>query len=233
MLAITDAVKDLDRDLRQLFGARLKSVVAYGSLGGAEAPASTLAIVDTLTGEDLRACAARMPTWGDAGLATPILVAADEFGRSLDAFPFEFGGIMADHVLVSGTDPFSGLQVDPDDLRRACEIQARSHLLHLREGYLETEGRSDAIADLLARSSGALAALLRSVSRLVGGPSATLEDAARHVEERIGVGPGSLGAVARHADGQPLAPSSGRELFPAYLDGVTRLVNYVDRWTVN
>src|SRR6187455_1499781 len=127
-MVIPDAVRDLDRDLRQLFGARLKSVVAYGPLGGANAPASTMAIVDTLTTDDLHACASRMPFWGDAGLATPILVAEHEFGRSLDAFPFEFGSIMANHVLVSGPDPFAGLQVDPDDLRRACEMQARSHL---------------------------------------------------------------------------------------------------------
>jgi len=233
MLAITDAVRELDRDLRQLFGNRLRSVVAYAPLGGTQAPASTMAIVDTLTGDDLRACAARMPAWSDAGLATPILVAEHEFGRSLDAFPFEFGGIMANHVLVSGTDPFAGLHVEPGDLRRACEIQARSHLLHLREGFLETEGRSDAAADLLSRSSRALAALLRGVSRLLGGPSERLEEAARHVEERIGVRPGSLGDVATHADGQPITPTRGRELFPAYLDGVTRLVNYVDRWTVN
>src|SRR5262245_27656186 len=150
MLAISDAVRDLERDLRQLFGRRLKSLVAYAPLGGVQAPASTMAIVDTLTSDDLSACAGRMAAWGDAGLATPILIAEQEFGRSLDAFPFEFGGIMANHVLVSGMDPFAGLRVNPDDLRRACEIQARSHLLHLREGYLETEGRSDAIAELLA-----------------------------------------------------------------------------------
>ena len=37
------------------------------------------------------------------------------------------------------------------DLRRACEVQARSHLLHLREGYLETRGRADALSDLIVR----------------------------------------------------------------------------------
>ena len=67
--------------------------------------------------------------------ATPLLLAAHEFGRSLDAFPFEFGAILADHVVVSGSDPFDGPPRRPADLRRACEVQARSHLLHLREGF--------------------------------------------------------------------------------------------------
>ena len=61
--------------------------------------------------------------------------------ESLDAFPLEFGAILADHAVVSGASPFDGLTVDAADLRRACEVQARSHLLHLREGYIE---RADA-----------------------------------------------------------------------------------------
>ena len=96
-----------------------------------------------------------MAAWHDAGLATPLLLAAHEFGRSLDAFPLEFGAILADHVVVAGSDPFDGLRVDAADLRRACEVQARSHLLHLREGYLETRGRGDALADLIVRVGGA------------------------------------------------------------------------------
>src|SRR6185436_9820711 len=124
--------------------------------------------------------------WQDAGLNTPLLVAEEEFGRSLDAFPFEFGGILADHVLVSGVDPFQGLRVDPADLRRACEVQARSHLLHLREGYLETQGRSDAIAELLSRSAAPLAALVKSVARLQDRTSNAATAPARAVEDAAG-----------------------------------------------
>ena len=68
------------------------------------------------------------------------MLAADEFARSLDAFPFEFSAILADHAVVSGKNPFEGLRVEPADLRRACEVQARGHLLHLRQGYMETRG---------------------------------------------------------------------------------------------
>ena len=129
---------------------------------------AALAIIARLGADDLRNCAGRVATWHESGLATPLLVAEEEFDRSLDAFPFEFGAILAEHVVVSGIDPFAGLHVDPADLRRASEIQARSHLLHLREGYLETHGRSDAVADLIVRSAPSLAALVTSVARLHG-----------------------------------------------------------------
>ena len=232
MLTLSDAVLTLDRDLHVLFGDRLKSVVAYGSVGGANAPSSTLAIVNRLTADDLRACATRVPDWNRDQVAAPLLLAADEFERSLDTFPFEFGGILADHVLVSGTDPFRGLSVDAAHLRQACELQARSHLLHLRQGYLETGGRSDAVADLISRSAGSLAALLTSVARLQGGASDTVDAASQHVERGLGLAPGILSEVAACALGRPLNSDRARALFPEYLDAVSRLTNFIDRWSV-
>ena len=121
-----------------------------------------------MTHDDLRTSAGRVAAWHDAGLATPLLLAAREFERSLDAFPLEFGAILADHVVVSGTNPFASLAVDAADVRRACEVQARSHLLHLREGFLETRGRGDALSDLIVQSAPAFAALVASIARLDG-----------------------------------------------------------------
>src|SRR5437867_1783595 len=169
-MPISDAVTALDRNLREMFGDRLRSVVAYGLTDRApHSPQPSLVIVDALTPNDLRACAAHVATWHESGLATPLILEESEFARSLDAFPFEFGAILADHAVVSGANPFDGLAVDPSDVRRACEVQARSHLLHLREGYIETQGRSDAVADLIARSVAPLSALLKSVARMNGG----------------------------------------------------------------
>src|SRR5690349_13371591 len=139
----SDAPGSLERDLRDIFGARLQSFVVYGRRAreshdggghGHDAPplTHTLAIVDTLTADDLSACAKRVAAWHDEGIATPLLLAAHEFARSLDAFPLDFDAMVADHTIVSGRDPFHEVRVDPADLRRACELQARSHLLHLR-----------------------------------------------------------------------------------------------------
>src|SRR5438128_4609575 len=161
-MAIPDSVVMLEHDLREIFGARLQSLVAYG-MRAAERPhaddqthgggqhaarplAHTMAVADTLTADDLRGCARRVRKWHDAGLATPLLLATHEFERSLDAFPLEFGAIVADHVVVSGSNPFDSASVDPADVRRACEVQARSHLLHLREGYIEARDNGDALA---------------------------------------------------------------------------------------
>ena len=213
-MPISDAVTAIDRDLHEMFGDRLRSVVAYAvneRVPGTPQP--LLVIVEALTPADLRDCAAHVVRWQESGLATPLFLETAEFPRSLDAFPLEFGAILADHVIVSGENPFGGLQIDVADLRRACEVQARSHLLHLREGYIETQGRSDALAALIARSSGPLLALLRSVARL----------------KRAQFSDGVLGEIAS-LNGKELSSDAARRLFPEYLSAVEHLTNEIDRW---
>ena len=48
---ISDAVRTLDRDLRSVFGGRLRSLVVYGDAGGKhDSPAPTLVVVDGVSG---------------------------------------------------------------------------------------------------------------------------------------------------------------------------------------
>jgi len=248
-MAIPDSVAILDRDLHEIFGARLRSLVAYGARASAaphgdthahggghhveRALAHTLAIADTLTVEDLRACAGRLKKWDAAGLATPLLLAAHEFERSLDAFPLEFGAIIADHVVVSGKNPFEGLRVDAADVRRACELQARSHLLHLREGYLETRENPDALAVLIVQSAAPFAALLGAIARLQAASGAATGDAAasaRYVERLLYVPGGGVSDVVKLAGVAEISAAEAGRIFPAYLDAVERLVRFVDGW---
>lgn len=242
---IPGAVSGLERDLRDVFGSRLRSLVVYGlraqsahgdsdgahlAYQAGRAVAHALALVDTLSIDDLRACAARVDLWHDGGLATPLVLASHEFGRSLDAFPFEFGAILADHVVVSGSNPFDGLKVETADLRRACEVQARGHWLHLREGYLETRGRGDALAVLLVESAPAFATLLASVAHLDGVTAADNAAVARHIERRLSLTSTASEVVA--LTGVSEIPSADAErLFVPYLETVERLVKYIDSWT--
>ncbi len=245
-MVIADAVRTLERELSGIFGSRLQSLAVYGqrakalrhgghdghaSHGHHDPPTRTLAIVESLTPDDLRACAGRVEAWHDARLATPLLIAAHEFEQSLDAFPLEFGAILADHTVVAGANPFASLAVDPADVRRACEVQARSHLLHLREGFLETRGRSDALAVLIVQSAAAFSGLLTSIARLEGHATDDVAAAARHVERSVGI-PGSAATDVIALVGVHEIPSADADrLFGPYLDAIERLVQYVDGWT--
>jgi hypothetical protein len=245
-MAIPAAVETLGHELRGIFGERLRSLVLYGQDALAQPKASghdegrhghadtppiqTMAIVETAGREDLRACAARIASWHGAGLATPLVLAASEFERSLDVFPLEFGAILAHHELVSGA-PLDAA-VNAADLRRACEGQARSHLLHLRQGYLETRGNIDALAVLIVASAAPLAALLATVARLEGHASDDAVAAARQVERTLGLAGDTLAHVAQLSGVREIPSSEAERIFPGYLDGMERLVSHVDGWRI-
>lgn len=227
-MSVPQSVVTLERDLRGIVGSRLQSLVVYATR---QKPVRTLAVVDGLSHEDLRSAAARVDAWHDAGLATPLVIAAGEFDRSLDAFPFEFGAILADHVVAAGENPFAALSVDAADLRRACEVQARSHLLHLREGYIETRGRGDATSELIVHSAQAFAALVASIARLDGHRSDDAASAARHVERLIAWPSGPVAEVTALATRHDLPSADAERLIAPYLQAVEKIVAYVDAWS--
>lgn len=230
-MALSEAVQTLERELRGVFGSRLQSLITYGMRGEAAPPIRTMALVESLSEEDLRACAARARAWHDAGLATPLLLPAQEFARSLDVFPLELGAIMADHVVVSGAPPFDRLAVDAADVRRACEVQARGHLLHLREGFVEAAGNNDALAVLLVQSAPALSVLLKSIARLDGRTDNDAAAAGRRAERILGVAGGTMTDVIELAHVHEISGAEAARIFPAHLGAVERLVEYVDGWS--
>ena len=90
-----------------------------------------------------------------------------------------------------------------EDLRRACEAQARGHLVHLREGYIEAAGDRKTVSALVAASVAPFRALVANVARL----DRTNGD---ELQRRLGI---------------------ATEDFPAALRAAERLVEYVDQWT--
>ena len=177
--------------LRDVFGERLQMVAAFG-------PNPNLcAVVESITMADLKTCASLF-----GGSAPPLLMTVEELSRALDAFPLEFNEIISTRRLIAGSDLLASLTVPLEDLRRACEVQARGHLVHLREGFIEAGGNRKALARLVSSSNAPFRSLLSNVARLDG----TNED---ELVSRLGL--------------------VGQE-FPDLLHAAERLVDYVDKW---
>jgi hypothetical protein len=202
------ALERLAADLTGVFGTRLESIVAYG----AERPLHTLVLADQVTFQDLAACVPLVDRWHREELATPLVLSRREFLRTLDVFPVEYGAIIDDHEVVVGTNPFAGCAVCDADLRRAVELQAKSHLIHLREGYLEVHGRPDGVARLLASSAPAYRALVHNLGRLA--------------PEAIGDGTGQL--LTELQTMNTIADPSA--LLARYVTEVDRIWGCVDGW---
>ena len=214
-------------DLQHIFGERLLAVVAYGRPDAAPAPC--LALVGSIAAADLDACAAHVASWHRAGCATPLLLTRDEFAGSLDAFPIEYGEIIDSHRLVFGLDPFAGLTIRTEDLRRECETLVKSHLVHLRENYVECRSRQAEVAALVADAAPAFALILRRLARLDGAPAETNADLSAYAARRPGLDARVVGDVLALA-GNHSAGVDAIRIYPGYLAAVEQLRRFIDGW---
>ena len=226
------AALGLVSDLREVFGARLQSVVAYGPHldGQTSGPLTCLALVTDLAVGDLESCARHSARWERRRIATPLLLSEAEFRRSLDAFPLEYGEIIRAHHRVFGDDPFDGITIPRDDLRRACETQIKSHLLHLREGFIEAGGRPRAVAELVAKSAPAFTALLRHLAWLNGSTTTDRVQATREGARAADVPDTVTGDMLALEQNTTVPTSDPARLFPDYLAAVEQLARVVDAW---
>lgn len=227
------ALDALARDLERVFGPRLQSLVAYESVPAGDSLHS-LAIIDGLTFRDLAACLPLADGWHRRGLEVPLMLSAGELRRTMDIFPLEYAGIIATHTVVRGPSPFDGLEIPPADLRRGCEAQAKGHLIHLREAFLESHGETASIVRLIAASAAPFRALLTHIARLADdaapGNAASLPDdeLGRFAEDRIGIPSAVVRDVFSAAAQSSIADPTA--LLARYLDAVQRIWEYVDRW---
>jgi hypothetical protein len=240
------AASTLVSDLRHVFADRLRSVVAYGPRveGAEEAPLTCMALVESCSIADLDGCARLAPHWERREVAIPLILPQEEFRRSLDAFPLEYEEIQRAHEVVFGTNPFDGASISAEDLRRACETQIKSHLVHLREGFIEAAGRPHAVAELVTASAPAFAALLRHVARLArrahvaaeAGASASTAGPATRVEathegaRAAGLPQGIVADILALERPATVPTADAARLFPPYLGAVEQLARAVDMW---
>ena len=231
--AALDALVD---DLERLFGARLGSVLAYGLERGDNDDdlLNALALVEAITFDDLSRMVPLAPAWRKAGLAIPLVLTKHEFIRTLDVFPLEYGNIIASHIVVAGENPFAGVHVADADRRRGCELEAKSHVIHLREGFLDTRGDARTIAGLIAASAPAFRTVLANIVRLERGPSVpqhALDDdsLARLAEETIGIPAGVVRDVLTSGR-TATAAADPSALLARYIEASERVWRFVDGW---
>jgi hypothetical protein len=226
------ALEGLASDLRGIFGNRLYSVCAYGHADSQDDEVQSIVLVDRLTFDDLAACLPLSRKWDRAGLAVPLILERDEFARTLDVFPLEYGEIIADHEHVYGEDPFEGLEVAAEDLRRGCEFHAKSHLIHLREAFLETSGDPRDVSRLISASAPGYRRLLSNVVALASRETATTDahDLAAVAETLVGVPAATTNEILAARSGAPSTIADPTALLARYIGAVERLWEFVDAW---
>ncbi len=219
------AMDRLAADLARVLDTRLVAVVAYS-------PTRAAAFVQRITSDDLQGLAPLVDRWHREGLETPLLLTGDEFRRSLDAFPLEYEAMLDRHVVITGIPPFADLHPTDADLRRACEVQAQSFLIHLRQGWLHAADHHSEQEAMLIQSAAPLRALLVNVARLQNAHPDNDDALASFGEQHLGLPAQTVRGVLvleQHPE-QVTALLEAPEFMNAYLLTAETLWAFVDKW---
>jgi hypothetical protein len=133
------------------------------------------------------------------------------------------------HVVIAGSPPFEGVSINRDDLRRACEVQARGHLIHLRQGWVEARGHAHGLEDLLERSAAPLRQVLENLAQLHGEHPEDNAALAAFAERLAGM-PRDLVAAILELGRSPQQAHALLPRLPEYLAAAQRLWQFVDTW---
>ena len=234
----TMTLDELVAQLQAAYGARLSSVVLYGSAaGGDHIPSrsdyNVLVLLDSLdNSQSFVAASAVARAWREAGNPPPMTMTLEEWRRSSDIFPMEYADILERNRVLHGAPPFEGISVDRGDLRLQLEQQVMGKLLQLRQGALlaGTDGKRQ--TELVAASLSTMMVLFRAVLRLHGEtPTGDNAKTATRVGELAGFDPAPFLRAVRHVHGaEKLSPDQAAQALSGYLGAIERLNRYLDQF---
>jgi hypothetical protein len=177
---------------------------------------NTLLIVDRVDADLFARLSSPVRAWMSAKHPPPLILTEQEWRQSADAFPVEYEDIRDAHRVLAGRDPWHGIRVQPEHVRRQLEHELMGKLVHLRQAYAAGWNRPKRLAEVVRGTRPGFLTMLRAVLRLAGrAVPAAAEGLVRDAGALIGFAPDALAEPA------------------AYLDAVTRTAEYVNRMERN
>jgi hypothetical protein len=219
-------------------GARLVALLLYGSAArGTHVPKrsdlNTLLICDAVDGALFDALAPVVRAWTRSGHPAPLILTEREWRESADAFPIEYEDMREAHRLLAGRDPWSGIRVERDQLRRQLEHELMGKLVRLRQAYGALWAEPKRLAGVIVGSAPGFFTMLRASLRLAGQPVPVRPDALVGAAATVmGFAPADLAPLIRHAEGGPALRLDGGARDPlvtAYLAAVAQAAQYVNQ----
>ncbi len=218
--------------LQAALGGRLVSLLLYGSAArGTHVPGrsdvNTLLICDAVDEPLFAALGPVLRNWQNP---PPLILTEAEWRQSADAFPIEYDDIRAAHHVLAGKDPWAGITVHRDDVRRQLEHELKGKLVRLRQAYAGTRDDARALTRVIAGSLAGFFTMLRAALRLAGRPVGTAPaDLLAQAAAAIGFAAEPLADLAAHAAGTGrLTLTAADPRAVAYLAAVARTAEFVD-----
>lgn len=149
--------EEITEAYQKIFEADLISIILFGSGTGENyiPGKSDINFLITLTDQGIERLDGALETvahWRKRNVAIPLFMTCSYLEGSQDAYPIEFLNMKRNYIVVSGKDVLAELTFDRHHVRLQLERELRGKLLHLRSGYLATEGNTGKIRTLIALS---------------------------------------------------------------------------------
>ncbi len=141
-------------DYKNIFGDDLISIILFGSAARGEyiPKRSDINFLITLSDsgmQRLKKAFSLITKWRKKKVSTPLFLTEQYIQTALDSYPIEFLSMKHYHQVVYGEDVLSQIEIQPEHLRLQCERELRGKLIHLRQEYLNTGGKSRRIKNLI------------------------------------------------------------------------------------
>jgi len=223
-------------EISRALGGRLVTLLLYGSAArGAYVPErsdlNTLLICDSVDEDLIVRLEAPVRAWVRSGQPAPFILTEREWRDASDAFPIEYEDMREANKLLAGRDPWSGIAVRPEHVRRQLEHEVMGKLVHARRAYAALKGQPKRLGEFLVQSAGGFFAMLRAALRLGGvtppaGPDRLVEAAGA----KLGFDAKGLQPLVVHVTGaQTLKLNAGDPLPAAYVAALASTAAYVNR----
>jgi hypothetical protein len=171
--AVANNIAPMIEDLLRGYASNIHS---FHIVGSAVAPdydvkhsdINSIVVLKTMDLQILTFLAPLGKKYGKKRIAAPLIMTPEYITGSLDVFPIEFLDFKLIHATVYGPDMLKDLPIDMPHLRLQSEREIKTKLIGLRQGYISSLGKKDAISSLLIRSFTGSMALFRAVLELLG-----------------------------------------------------------------
>jgi hypothetical protein len=229
-------VETLARDVEQALGDKLVALVLYGSHAREEkggANANTLLIARAVDDALFAALDPALRAWTRAGHEAPLIFSEREWQQSSDVFAIEYEDIREAYRVLAGRDPWTGITVRREDVRRQLEAELMGKLVRLRQAYAAARDDGRRLTGIVAGSAPGVFTMLRAALRLGGRPvPRPSADMVREAATLVSFPAAALDDVVAHVAGTARLALTARDpRAAAFLDVVARTAAFVDRLT--
>jgi len=161
----------LVKDLKDIYGENLVSVILYGENTDSEQPKSKseqniIAIFNKLEASDLKNAITAIKKWRKTKNPLPIVMSEGEWFSSADVYPIEYTEIKNNHEILYGKNVVAPIAVSKYDLRLQCEYEIKNLLVRIRQIYLGNSDNPQFMVKTLEENSVRLIRILKSALSL-------------------------------------------------------------------